>query len=439
MRFYDALDTSPIIRRFAERFIYEKPKHADFFVTQFLFISNFVPLFGLMFYWQITYNELPSWLLIVYNFGWVSIGARGVGAAYFMAHREGHVSKLYRPWLRKLGGNLFENFLGLFYGSVPWNFTTTHVALHHRLDAGAGDTLYCWDIDRSSWPDFCMYQARGLLHMSGFGALIQFWTSREQLGHRKHFWLLSRGVFTYWVLLPLTLLWITKSWFFYFWVVLQPLLCMSWFLALINMGFHAFIENDADGLRNPTVQSITFLGGSDDFFGEDDHMAHHNQTHVYWRDLRELQQTKHAEWAKHKSSVFQGYDIFTFSVTILLKAWPLLADRFVDASMSLTKPDIAKLLESRVTRRERQHTEWLPRVPRVRCKNHPQGPEPEAPRGSAVFKQLHRHLAALQLQVARVMDMGMPPIRAIADVLDESNDVPDVGSSEPALKKLKSK
>jgi len=323
---------------------------------------------------------------------------------------------LYKPWLRNLVGNVFENFFGLFYGNVPYNFTTVHVALHHRLDAGAGDTLYCWDINRSSWPDFCMYQCRGLVHMIGLGGLIQFWTSRDQPGHSHHFWLLTRGCLTYWMLLPSCVLAITRSPLFLFWVILHPLLCMSFFLALINMGFHAFIENGADNLRKSTVQSITFLNGADDFFGEDDHMAHHNQSNVYYRDLPQVQKAQLDIWSTQKASVFQGYDIFSFTMTVLLKAWPLLADRYVDTTCKMSKQEIEKMLETRVTRREVAHTELLPPVPGVRVKHHPKGPPPEVPEGSGFYLALHQKLIQLQLATAKIIDMGMVPILPIEEL-----------------------
>merc|ERR1711971_1110833 len=112
---------------------------------------------------------LPWWIVALYNLGWVGLGGRNMGAAYTLAHKEGHNPSLYKPWIKNTLGNVFENWVGLLYGNVPYNFSTTHIALHHRLNAGQGDTLYCWDIDRSSWPEFLLYLSRGLLHMSGLG------------------------------------------------------------------------------------------------------------------------------------------------------------------------------------------------------------------------------------------------------------------------------
>jgi len=48
---------------------------------------------------------------------------------------------------------------------------------------------------------------------------------------------------------------------------------MSFFLALVNWAFHAFIELDASGRHLPHVNALTILDGQDDNFGEDDHMA----------------------------------------------------------------------------------------------------------------------------------------------------------------------
>lgn len=413
---YERLDTSPLLRWFGETMIYQRPKHADYFATQLLFMLNFFPLMGLVFYWQMTHGELPWWLMVVYNFSWVGLGARGVGTAYFMAHKESHNGMMYKSWIRNTVGNVFENWFGCFYGGVPNNFTTTHIALHHRLDGGQGDTLYCWDINRSAWPDFLVYQCRGLFHMSGFGALYQFYATPERIGHTRHFWKLLRGVIIYWGLLPVLVIGITGSVFFYFWIVLQPMICMSFFLALINMGFHAFIENDDQGLRIPSVESITLVNGNDDFFGEDDHSAHHNYINVYWRDLPALQKKLQPEWERVKSSVFQGFDIFTFSLFILFKAWPLLADRYVDTSGKLSKAEICEMLQRRVTHREMDHTRLLPSMPPRRAKGYTEVPDTQPEEGSKQYQVLLGRLAKFQLSIATVMEMGLPPVKPLKEL-----------------------
>ena len=88
---------------------------------------------------------------------WVGVGGRIMGAAYALAHKEGHNFALYKKPLRGVFGNFFENWLGMFYGIIPYSFTTSHVSIHHRLDGGLGDTFYQWDLNRASLSDFCLY------------------------------------------------------------------------------------------------------------------------------------------------------------------------------------------------------------------------------------------------------------------------------------------
>merc|ERR1719277_2842282 len=49
---FDAIDNSPLLRKFAAAAIYNKPKHADYFGTQMLFVLNFIPNLVFVFYVQ---------------------------------------------------------------------------------------------------------------------------------------------------------------------------------------------------------------------------------------------------------------------------------------------------------------------------------------------------------------------------------------------------
>lgn len=333
-----------------------------------------------------------------------------VGALYAISHREGHNPKLYKPWIRNTVGNIFENWLGLFYGSVPNNFTTTHISIHHRLDAGMGDTLYCWDLQRCSWTDFTLYLSRSLVHMSGFSGLYQFSTSARRYD-RGNLLKLFRGVVYYWILFPAGIIWLTSV-SFYCWIVLQPLMCMTFFIGLVNWGFHTFIENDEKGHRVSCVESITIHGGEDDYFGEDDHMTHHNAGHVYWLDLPEHQAKQHEEWAKQKASVFFGLDILTFTICVLCKAWPLLASRFVDYSGKMSQEEIASLLEVRAQRREMEYDSWLPALPAFKPNSHKELDlaASEPPSASDWHRTVLDKLAAGQLWLACQIEKGMPPV-----------------------------
>ncbi len=88
MPIYRWLDQNKILRGFAEKYIYQNPQHADFFVTSVLLILNYSFGIGTLFYWQLTYGHLPWWLIAGYYFLWVGIGGRMMGGAYALAHKE---------------------------------------------------------------------------------------------------------------------------------------------------------------------------------------------------------------------------------------------------------------------------------------------------------------------------------------------------------------
>lgn len=255
-----------------------------------------------------------------------------------------------------------------------------------------------------------LYLSRSFVHMSGFSGLYQFSNSPRRFDVGNMFKLL-RGVVYYWIFLPAGIMWLTSP-SFYFWIVLQPLFCMSFFIGLVNWGFHSFIENDEKGHRIPCVESVTLHGGEDDYFGEDDHMTHHNAGHVYWRDLTEHQEKQHEEWALRKASVFYGFDILTFSMCVLCKAWPLIAKRFVDYSGKMSQEEIVSLLEVRCRRRESEFESPLPSLPAFKPNGykefHPAASEPQP--SSEFHRMVLDLLAHVQMWLACQIEKGMPPL-----------------------------
>lgn len=249
--------------------------------------------------------------------------------------------------------NFFENWLGVFYGNVPWNFTTSHIFIHHRLDGGVGDTFYQWDIDRTSVSDFMLYIHRIFMHMIGYSSLKFF----NAHGHIQKAELLKTGIWSYWLTAGAVLA-MTRSFSFIFWIYLQPLFCMTYFLALLNFGFHGFIDFDENGISIPCVNATTIIEGDDDYFGEDDHMSHHYNSSVYYRDLPQHQKSKQEEFKKYKASVFKGLSIVELSIFVLFGLWDKLAEHFVDYSGTMTKEEICSLLKRRAQRKETTYEKY---------------------------------------------------------------------------------
>jgi len=371
-RLFAIFDQNKTLRSFAARYIYSKEVYTDFFAVSVLLATQAIASVCLLFYWQIRYKTLPLWLIYAYYFEWVGLGGRGMGGAYTFAHKEGHHRNggIYRPWIANTVGNFWENWMGFWYGNVPYNFSTSHIFLHHRLNGGKGDSFYQFDLDRSSLSDLFLYLYRILDHMTGASSLRLFATLAADGNKtmRDNRATLLRGMVWYWLIVPAAIVaalaaagaggpWAVAR--FMFFVYLQPLLCMTFFLAFINFGLHGFVEFTPEGEHIPCVNSSVITGGDDDFFGEDDHMAHHYHTAVTHRDLPAHHAAQKEEWGRHVGSCFRDMAIPELSALMLAQQWDLLATKhFTDHSGRLTPAEAAALLRARARRVEMPYAEY---------------------------------------------------------------------------------
>ena len=114
-------------------------------------------------------------------------------------------------------------------------------------------------------------------------------------------------------------------------------------------------NRDAARPRELPCWTLTFssLFRDDDYFGEDNHMAHHYSTATYWRDLDDWDTKQLKEWKANKASVFKNLSIVELSIFILLNQWDMVIDHFVDHSEGeMSREDIKKLLINRCRRVE---------------------------------------------------------------------------------------
>mmetsp|Transcript_60382 Transcript_60382/g.160860 ORF Transcript_60382/g.160860 Transcript_60382/m.160860 type:complete len:187 (+) Transcript_60382:873-1433(+) len=125
--------------------------------------------------------------------------------------------------------------------------------LHHHLNGGKGDTFYQFDLDRTSLNDLFLFLFRIFDHMIGTGSLRAF-KILGQDGSRifaENHDILWRGMFWYWVTVPTFIISVLVfagncgvgqiAWFMWF-VYLQPLFGMTFFLAFMNFALHGFVE-----------------------------------------------------------------------------------------------------------------------------------------------------------------------------------------------------
>ncbi len=367
------LNSSDILRSVATRFVYRRAVHVDYFPATILFFVGFLlPLVG-VFALQIATHSLPWYVIGAYYFVWVGPGGRTLAAAYTFAHREGHVpgKRMYRPHLGRWVGNLFENKIGIWFGIVPNIFSTSHVLLHHRMDGGKGDPHYLWDIDRTRLSDVMRYVWRFFLYTTGISGVAELRRQEEggglravARGRRK----LIQGMATYWLFAPtaiLTLLVTTGSSFssslvFLFFIYFQPFIAMTYFLTIINIGQHGFLEFNQEGRHVPHVTNVTILDGYDDSYGEDYHLLHHKSPGASHDRIVEHLQAEHQEWEYHHGSVFEKTTIFEVGIMTILGRFDTLArNHYVDYSNgSVSQDKLADLFRRRAQRTEMSYEEY---------------------------------------------------------------------------------
>ena len=372
---YRLIDERPAWRQLATGRVYRLKSDSAYFTGAVLCAFGMLMSVGVMFGVQISNGGLPWWLIALYYFIWVGPGGRMMGVGYTLAHREGHRpgGKLYQPSVGKWIGNTFENRLGLLFGVVPYNFSTSHILLHHRLDGGKGDPIFLWDIDRTKFGDLMLYQWRVFCWMTGFSSLAEF---RRQSGvlpavDKAHATLRS-GMIIYYVLVPFVIVsflvaagsTLGSSLLFLLFVFFQPLLAMSTFLAFINVGQHGFLEFDSEGKHIRLVTATTILDGYDDSYGEDYHFAHHFAPVVPIDKLKDNIMGEQTECARVRGSVFKETTIFEIAIMLHLGQFKELCKKHYvefadDSSAEFDNVDeLAELFKNRAKRREMSYGEY---------------------------------------------------------------------------------
>jgi hypothetical protein len=91
--------------------------------------------------------------------------------AYTLCHKEGHtkVGMFNSLWLQ----NVFNWWIGLFYGVMPSTFTYGHSRNHHAYNNDEADLVTTWDRPRDNFCNYLAYLPRWLLYHFNITAVFQ--------------------------------------------------------------------------------------------------------------------------------------------------------------------------------------------------------------------------------------------------------------------------
>jgi len=335
-----------LTQKFNEKFV-KRPQDAYMMNCVFVYGS----LMPLMFFgcaYHVRSTGSVNWLL-VYVYHVLRIGPffQNFAYVYTLCHKEGHSrAGLYKEPYNSCAPlrNVFNWWVGMFYGVLPATFAYGHSLNHHRYNNGPKDVISTSDRPRDSFVNWVAYLPRYISYAVNFSTIIQFASERNWKVVQKttigSLWFFAWILVCAWFISPM----------FAIAYVSFPFFEASLLLAAVNWSWHAFL--DPANPNNEYVQSITILDGRVNVLNEDAHVVHHQYPGGHWSDHPKYMEKHWGAYAEHSASVFRGthaFEIFGMSVA---GNYEELADKYVDmhgesSGKLLTKEQRVDLMKNR--------------------------------------------------------------------------------------------
>lgn len=262
---------------------------------------------------------------------------------YTLCHKEGHSrTGLFSPWLHPVLKNVFNWWIGLFYGVMPASFAFGHTINHHKYNNGPLDVISTSDRRRDSFGNWLRYLPRFTLYALNVSTLRQFIYEGEYKVAAK----MVFGTAWFWGFVYITYLYSPVFTIAY---VIFPTGENILLLSCVNWCWHAFI--DPNSPDNTYVGSLTLYDGPINVLHEDYHVVHHQYPGVHWstHPMKYSQHLKRGDYSNNRATAFSGTHVFELFFIICLRDYKTLADKFVDLSGSFpTQEDKMDVLKARL-------------------------------------------------------------------------------------------
>lgn len=285
-------------------------------------------LLPLMFFgcaWYVSNHGMNLWLAFGYHLLRIGPYFMNFAYVYTLCHKEGHsfaglFSKEYNE--STILRNVFNWWIGMFYGVLPATFSYGHSINHHRYNNGPLDVISTSDKPRDNFANWVAYLPRYFLYAINISTSAQF--AREKNWKVVYNVVLGSLWFLAWVLICASV--ISPAFAIIF--VVFPFCEAMMLLAAVNWSWHAFLDpNDPE---NEYVQSITIVDGCINVLNEDSHVVHHQFPGAHWTDHPSHVDKLWDMYIEQRASVFRrthAFEIFGMSVA---RDYEALAKKFVD-------------------------------------------------------------------------------------------------------------
>ena len=244
---------------------------------------------------------------------------------YTLCHKEGHshaglYSKGYNDSI--VLRNVFNWWIGMFYGVLPATFAYGHSLNHHRYNNGPLDIVTTADKPRDNFANWVAYIPRFWLYAANISTIDQF--ARE-----KNYKVCLKAIYgTVYFFLWFALCAVLVNPTFAVCFVAFPWAEANLLLACINWSWHGFV--DPTDPSNEYVNSLTILDGAVNVLNEDYHVVHHAVPGAHWTDHVQLCEKVWDKYIDNRATCFRGthaFEVFGMSVA---RDYDALASKFVD-------------------------------------------------------------------------------------------------------------
>jgi hypothetical protein len=322
-------------------FMVRNPK--DAFLVPLVFLQGVViPAFFAFCFWHQLQNGFTPLLAFAYHCVRLGPYFTGYAYAYTMCHKEGHQSRLglFKPPYSHGLKNVWNWWIGVFYGVMPSNFAYGHSLNHHTYNNDEDDIITTWDRPRDSFLNYVHYLHRFILYALNFNTMYQFVLEKKYgiartilIGSIYYF-----GIFGFFAYHDLSFAVVYLGY---------PMVESMLLLSAINWAWHCFLDPDT---QNVYAYSVTIFEGEENtnILNEDYHVVHHQYPGAHWSKHPSLFEKHKEEYATNKATIFKQTHAIEIFFLAILKQYDVFADKFVDLSGEMSREEIVALIKTRL-------------------------------------------------------------------------------------------